>query len=154
VLRLGQRAVRTALSDPAETRYGGAVDVKRGADLYAQGWTLRQIGVQLEPPLDGHDPVTKRLVSCSARWLGRAAVLALAVLLLGLAACTQVEPNPVPSPPSGSSQDRSRSASPSAGVNKVLLIVEENRSVDDVAAHMPFLMSEARSYGAATNFMP
>jgi phosphatidylinositol-3-phosphatase len=108
--------------------------------------------VQLEPPLEGHDPVTKKLVSCSARWLGQVAVLALAVLLLGLAACTQVEPNPVPSPPSGSSQDRSRSASPAAGVNKVLLIVEENRSVDDVAAHMPFLMSQARSYGTATNF--
>jgi predicted DNA-binding transcriptional regulator AlpA len=32
---------------PAETRYGGAVDVKRAADLYAQGWTLRQIGAEL-----------------------------------------------------------------------------------------------------------
>jgi hypothetical protein len=30
-------------ADPAESRYGGAVDVKRAADLYAQGWTLRQI---------------------------------------------------------------------------------------------------------------
>jgi hypothetical protein len=25
-------------------RYRGAVDVKRAADLYAEGWTLRQIG--------------------------------------------------------------------------------------------------------------
>ena len=32
-------------ADPAEIRYGGAVDVKRAADLYAQGRTLRQIGV-------------------------------------------------------------------------------------------------------------
>jgi len=31
----------------AETRYGDAVDVKRAADLYAQGWTLRQIGAEL-----------------------------------------------------------------------------------------------------------
>ena len=29
------------------TRYGGAVDVKRAAELCAQGWTLRQIGAQL-----------------------------------------------------------------------------------------------------------
>jgi hypothetical protein len=29
------------------TRYGGAVDVKRAADLYAHGWTLRQIGAEL-----------------------------------------------------------------------------------------------------------
>ena len=28
-------------------RYGGAVDVERAADLYAQGWTLRQIGAEL-----------------------------------------------------------------------------------------------------------
>jgi hypothetical protein len=34
-------------SDPAETRYGDAVDVKRAADLYAQGWTLRQIAAEL-----------------------------------------------------------------------------------------------------------
>jgi hypothetical protein len=28
-------------------RYGGAVDVERAADLYGQGWTLRQIGAEL-----------------------------------------------------------------------------------------------------------
>jgi hypothetical protein len=33
--------------DRAETRYGGAVDVKRAADLYARGRTLRQIGAKL-----------------------------------------------------------------------------------------------------------
>jgi hypothetical protein len=32
---------------PAKTRYGVAVDVKRAADLYSQGWTLRQIGAEL-----------------------------------------------------------------------------------------------------------
>jgi hypothetical protein len=39
--------VDTAMAYPAETRYGGAVDVERAADLYAQGWTLRQIGAEL-----------------------------------------------------------------------------------------------------------
>jgi hypothetical protein len=34
----------------AETRYRGAVDVQRAADLYAQGWTLRQIGAELGVP--------------------------------------------------------------------------------------------------------
>jgi len=34
-------------ADPAETRYGVAVDVKRAADLYAQGRTLRLIGAEL-----------------------------------------------------------------------------------------------------------
>jgi hypothetical protein len=32
---------------PALNRYGGAVDVKRAADLYTQGWTLRQVGAAL-----------------------------------------------------------------------------------------------------------
>jgi hypothetical protein len=33
--------------DRAETRYGGAVDVERAAEFYAQGWSLRQIGAEL-----------------------------------------------------------------------------------------------------------
>ena len=37
----GRARCRTA------TRYGVAVDVERAADLYAQGWTLRQIGAEL-----------------------------------------------------------------------------------------------------------
>jgi hypothetical protein len=36
-----------AAHDPAESRYGGAVDVQRAADLYAQGRALRQIGAEL-----------------------------------------------------------------------------------------------------------
>jgi hypothetical protein len=28
-------------------RYDGAVDLKRAADLYIHGWTLRQIGAEL-----------------------------------------------------------------------------------------------------------
>jgi hypothetical protein len=31
----------------AATRYGGAAEVDRAADLYTQGWTLRQIGAEL-----------------------------------------------------------------------------------------------------------
>jgi hypothetical protein len=30
-----------------QTRYRGAVNVRRAADLYAQGWTLRQIRAEL-----------------------------------------------------------------------------------------------------------
>ena len=37
-------------------RYGGAVDVKRAADLYAQGWTLRQIGAELGVHCDHGEP--------------------------------------------------------------------------------------------------
>jgi hypothetical protein len=37
-------------ADPAETRYGVSVDVKRAVDLYAQGWTLRQIAAELAIP--------------------------------------------------------------------------------------------------------
>jgi DNA-directed RNA polymerase specialized sigma24 family protein len=32
---------------PALNRYGGAVDVKRTADLYAKGWTLRRIAAEM-----------------------------------------------------------------------------------------------------------
>jgi phosphatidylinositol-3-phosphatase len=38
------------------------------------------------------------------------------------------------------------------GVDKVLVIVEENRSIREVSAHMPFLMSQARFYGIAMNY--
>jgi phosphatidylinositol-3-phosphatase len=67
---------------------------------------------------------------------------------LGMAACTNAKAEPVPTPTSGSSQAAPRSL----GVEKVLVIVEENRSVEDAEAHMPFLMSQAQSYGTATNF--
>ncbi len=53
VTKIGQRPDQETGSrpaDPAEIRYGGAVDVKRAADLYAQGWTLRQIGAELGVP--------------------------------------------------------------------------------------------------------
>jgi phosphatidylinositol-3-phosphatase len=88
----------------------------------------------------------------SARWRLQAAALSLAISL-GMTACTGDRADSVPtSPPAGSSQNASHAAQPGNGVSKVLVIVEENRSVQDVEAHMPFLMSEARSYGTATNF--
>jgi hypothetical protein len=37
-------------ADPVETRYGGAVDVVRAADLCSQGRSLRQIGAELGVP--------------------------------------------------------------------------------------------------------
>jgi hypothetical protein len=47
VLDLPGRASRFGKADPSETRYGGAVDIERAGDLYAQGRTLRQIGDEL-----------------------------------------------------------------------------------------------------------
>jgi hypothetical protein len=86
-----------------------------------------------------------------SRWRDAGAALALTFFLVGLAACSGGQANPVPTPPSPSGVG-SRSPSPAHGVDKVLVIVEENRSPEDVAAHMPFLMSQVRSYGAATMF--
>jgi acid phosphatase len=73
--------------------------------------------------------------------------VATAVLLLGLGSCAGAEPD---SAPTTTSQTASRSGS--SRVDKVLVIVEENRTVQDAEAHMPFLMSQARTYGTATNF--
>jgi phospholipase C len=88
-----------------------------------------------------------------ARWRDRATVLALAVVLLGLAACTGTAHNPFPSATSHPSEDAGpRTASTATGVDKVLIIMEENRSVQDAEKHMPFFMSQAESYGVATNF--
>lgn len=49
VTKIGPRLTQTVSrqADPAETRYGGAVDFKRAADSYAQGRTLRRIGAEL-----------------------------------------------------------------------------------------------------------
>ena len=37
-------------------------------------------------------------------------------------------------------------------MDKVLVIMEENRSVQDVTAHLPYLMSKAHQYGYATDY--
>ena len=100
-----------------------------------------------------HISAANRAVNgCARSWRLAAAAVAAAVVLLGVGACSGVEAQPVPAPPSGSPLPGVHSASPATGVEKVLVIVEENRSVSDVAAHMPFLMSKARAYGTATNF--
>ena len=92
------------------------------------------------------------LASARAWWLVRATALALAVFLLGVTACAGDSPDPHRTAASGSSPAGSRSAIPATEVDKVLVIVEENRSVQDAEANMPFLMSQARSYGTATNY--
>jgi len=69
-----------------------------------------------------------------------------------MAACSDAQSDPLPTLTPGSSQDGSHSASPAAGADKILVIVEENRGVRDVAAHMPFLLSQAKSFGTATNY--
>jgi acid phosphatase len=37
-------------------------------------------------------------------------------------------------------------------VDKILLIMEENRSVADVGAHLPYLTSQGHRYGSATAY--
>jgi phosphatidylinositol-3-phosphatase len=95
-------------------------------------------------------PVMKR-ASARARW-PRGAALMLA-LFLGLTACTGGaaahslrSPGPSPSPAAA------RATPPASVADKIFLIVEENRGVQDVDAHMPFLMSQAHTYGSATDF--
>jgi hypothetical protein len=44
---LGEAIVISRPCGSGRRRYGGPVDVERAADLYAQSWTLRQIGAEL-----------------------------------------------------------------------------------------------------------
>jgi len=98
----------------------------------------------------------------AARWRRASAALIAAIsvvaISVGLAGCSGAAAKSVPSPSSGSAEtagrptSASKTASPASGVDKVLVIVEENRSVEDAEAHMPFLMSQAHTYGTATNF--
>jgi phosphatidylinositol-3-phosphatase len=74
-------------------------------------------------------------------------------LYLGLTACTGgAAAHSLRSPGPSPSQAAAQATPPATEVDKILLIVEENRSIQDVEAHMPFLMSQARAYGTATNF--
>jgi phosphatidylinositol-3-phosphatase len=95
-------------------------------------------------------PGMKR-ASARPRWPRGAAALILA-LSLGLTACTGAAADSVRSPGPSPSPAAARATPPASEVDKVFLIVEENRSVQDVETHMPFLMSQARTYGTATNF--
>ena len=100
-----------------------------------------------------HVSAANRAVNgCARSWRRAAAAVAGAVVLVAVSACSGAGVRPVPALPSGSPLPSLHSASPASGVEKVLVIVEENRSVSDVGAHMPFLMSRARAYGTATNF--
>src|SRR4051794_40353126 len=84
-----------------------------------------------------------------ARGRRAAAACALACVLIGVTACSGAQADPVPTRPSTSGV---ASPSPASGVDKVLVIVEENRSLEDVTAHMPFLVSQVSAYGAGTQF--
>ena len=87
----------------------------------------------------------------------RAAGVLAASLLLALAACgggsaapagpgSAAPPSP---PPSSGASDQPTSVTT---VSKVLVIVEENRSVADVDAHMPFFAAQSSQYGTATEY--
>lgn len=53
---------------------------------------------------------------------------------------------PVPTP------EPTQSSSPTAGFDKVLVILEENRSVTDVNQNMPFLAAQTRRFASATHY--
>lgn len=121
-----------------------------------------------------------RSATKSVRWWSPVAVFGLIALPLILAACTGENPGQLPADaaptrtaqpttsPDTSSPDTSSPGtsspdltSPSStvgqagaapGVDKLLVVVAENRSAEDVAAHMPFLMSQSRAYGSATTY--
>ena len=85
----------------------------------------------------------------------RMTLLALIGLLLIFPACTSTDTNPVPAAtePTGSPGSTSGPApTATAGVDKVLVIVAENRNAATVVAEMPFLRSQSESYGTATNY--
>ncbi|HEV2927473.1 MAG TPA: hypothetical protein VGW74_02180, partial [Propionibacteriaceae bacterium] len=60
---------------------------------------------------------------------------------------------PAAAEPTGSPTSRSgRSLRAAEGVDKVLVIVAENKRAADVAANMPFLKAHSRRYGTATRY--
>jgi hypothetical protein len=93
-------------------------------------------------------------------------LLALIGLVLSLAACTAsgaTAPNSPAQPSSAQSTSTAPSsrpptapsaqASPSPhGVDKILVIIAENRNAASVVAQMPFLDSQSQAYGRATNY--
>ena len=92
-----------------------------------------------------------------------AALAVLASLQLALSGCggpgptTEVPPSAGPTSPATQSSRSTPSATGDAStsgatVSKVMVIVEENRSVADVEAHMPYFVSQSRQYGTATDY--
>ena len=61
---------------------------------------------------------------------------------------------PVPTRPSSPTGNPTGSPASSLAipVDKVLLIIEENRSVADVTQHMPYFTDQSRRFGTATNY--
>ncbi len=97
----------------------------------------------------------------------RVPLLAVIGLVLSLSACggtgsPTVPATPVPSPssePTGAarptasaSSSSSQSTTPGQRVDKLLVIVAENKNAADVVEQMPFLRSQSESYGTATNY--
>lgn len=106
------------------------------------------------------------MITSTSRFRGRiwAALTVLCLFTVSLTGCATANHAPVPAAapaprtthhtPAAASPSPIDSASthPDAGIDKVLVIVEENRSVRDVATHMPFLMSQARRYSTASSY--
>ncbi len=104
------------------------------------------------------EPATTARGARRARPGAGAAVLAVIVSVLAVSGCAP--PAADPPAPISTAPVRSGSAPPAAApatpapiaVDKVLVIMEENRSVGDVAAHLPYLMAQAHRYGYATDY--
>ena len=99
----------------------------------------------------------------AARRRLRMTILALVGLLLSLPACTSADPDPVPvsgtteqtRPAEGTgspSADSGPAPSAAARVDKLLVVVAENKNAADVVAQMPFLRSQSQTYATATNY--
>ena len=83
-------------------------------------------------------------------------------LLLTIPACTSTDTNPVPAateptraatePTGPAGSGASKTPTNVAGVDKLLVIVAENRNAATVVAEMPFLRSQSEMYGTATNY--
>ena len=69
--------------------------------------------------------------------------------MLSLPACTSADPIPVPS---ATEPTRAATEPTGDGVDKLLVIVAENRNAATVVAQMPYLRSQSQSYGTATNY--
>jgi hypothetical protein len=92
----------------------------------------------------------------------RMTLLPMIGLLLTLTACTSTDTNPVPAateptraatePTGPAGSGASKTPTNVAGVDKLLVIVAENRNAATVVAEMPFLRSQSEMYGTATNY--
>src|SRR6478735_2017980 len=72
-------------------------------------------------------------------------MLSVALVVAVLAACGSTAPDSTPDAPAGGTVR-------AAKVTKVLVIVEENHSLDEMSSEMPYTFRQARKYGYATRF--